>query len=177
MEPVVLQQSANQAIVPAPTLSQRHPPLVSVGGFMARRTQPRTHCRGFFFTGMPVWCRSVAGSQPRTGVGCCAPLLTRLPSLCIHSVSLGQSGFLAPARHPGRGCFFGSDAVATAGGQPERVSKRADHVPRRQALPGTRCAVSDLDLRLPSRDKARRHQRLADRHPHRDNASEAEGNE
>jgi hypothetical protein len=26
------------------------------------------------------------------------PLLTHLPSLCIHSVSLGQSGFLAPAR-------------------------------------------------------------------------------
>ena len=53
---------------------------------------------GAFFTGMPVWCRSVAGSLPRRGLGCCVPLLTHLPSLCIHSVSLGQSGFLAPAR-------------------------------------------------------------------------------
>ena len=53
---------------------------------------------GAFFTGMPIWCRSVAGSLPRRGVGCCVPLLTHLPSLCIHSVSLGQSGFLAPAR-------------------------------------------------------------------------------
>jgi len=40
------------------------------------------------------------------------PLLTHLPSLCIHSsVSLGQSGFLAPARHLWPGLFFGSGSV------------------------------------------------------------------
>ena len=49
-----------------------------------------------YFTGMPMWRRSVAGSLPRRGVGCCVPLLTRLPSLCIYNVSLGESGFLAP---------------------------------------------------------------------------------
>ena len=51
-----------------------------------------------YFTGMPVWCRSVAGRLPRRGVGCCVPLLTHLRSHGVCSVSLGQSGFLARHR-------------------------------------------------------------------------------
>ena len=42
---------------------------------------------------VPLDCRKPATK----GVGCCVPLLTHLPSLCIYNVSLGQSGFLAPA--------------------------------------------------------------------------------
>jgi hypothetical protein len=58
-----------------------------------------------------MWRRSVAGSLPRRGVGCCVPLLTHLRSL--DSISLcGRSGLLAPARllpglffWPWRSCY------------------------------------------------------------------------
>ena len=60
-----------------------------------------------YFTGMPVRRRSVAGSLPRRGVGCCVPLLTHLRSQDIHRRQpLGRSGFLAPAPPCWPGLFF-----------------------------------------------------------------------
>jgi hypothetical protein len=50
---------------------------------------------------VPLCCRIL----PRRGVGCCVPLLTHLPSY-VHSVSLGQSGFLAPAPPSRPGLFL-----------------------------------------------------------------------
>ena len=60
-----------------------------------------------YFTGMPVRRRSVAGSLPRRGVGCCVPQLTHLRSQDIHRRQpLGRSGFLAPAPPCWPGLFF-----------------------------------------------------------------------
>ena len=39
-------------------------------------------------------------------LGCCVPLMTHHNLLCIHSVSLGQSGFLAPALPSWPGLFL-----------------------------------------------------------------------
>ena len=56
---------------------------------------------------MPVRRRSVAGSLPRRGVGCCVPQLTHLRSQDIHRRQpLGRSGFLAPAPPSWPGLFF-----------------------------------------------------------------------
>jgi hypothetical protein len=107
-------------ILSAPTHRQRRSPnpLASVGGFMAR-TQPRTRLPGLFFTRMPVWCRSVAGSPSRRGLGCCVPLLTHLPSYGVRSVSPFRSGFLAPAPPSWPGLFFWWRlAIATAQPRP-----------------------------------------------------------
>ena len=58
------------------------------------------------FTGMLVRRRFVTGSLPRSGVGCCVPLLTPLCSLGIHMRQpLVESDFLAPARSC-RDCFL-----------------------------------------------------------------------
>lgn len=60
-----------------------------------------------YFTGMPMRRRSVAGSLPRRGVGCCVPQLTHLRSQDIHRRQpLGRSGFLAPAPPSWPGLFF-----------------------------------------------------------------------
>jgi hypothetical protein len=96
------QGSANQVILSASTPSQRQSSTGQRRRFHGRKNLAPAERSGLFlgrvyFTGMPMWRRSVAGSLPRRGVGCCVPLLTHLPSLCIYNVSLGQSGFLAPA--------------------------------------------------------------------------------
>lgn len=53
---------------------------------------------GAFFTGTPVWCRSVTGRLPRTGVSCCVPLLASLNLRVIHSVSLPRLPRLSSCR-------------------------------------------------------------------------------
>jgi hypothetical protein len=59
--------------------------LASVAVSWQEELSPAAERSGLFlghFTGMPMWRRSVAGSLPRRGVGCCAPLLTHL---CSHT--------------------------------------------------------------------------------------------